>query len=281
MHGAFTREHLGEIQPDWVVTDNTALTDASIVFAALENGRLPDSKPKYLNWLSFLEAAVLHEFTLADDRIFRHQPRIQTMKLAIGDYIAGLDLGNEKRTEMKRDVRAFVEPLKGKLRSQLEPLRLHIEKTKKNSKEQIFNRANSDLHRSLFYISLASSVGLAYRPAHSREQVFSAVVGESAEDDPSQPRDLEVELTSGLLHRILESASSYSEHVRSLGGPTMVIAELPPLAAMVVSTAKRTGTYAEALHEIRSSKALHGFRRWVKDVIGCLRTGDGRGVRLL
>ena len=111
--------------------------------------------------------------------------------------------------------------------------------------------------------------------------MFSAVVGESAEDDPSQPRDLEVELTSGLLQRILESASSYSEHVRSLGGPTMVIAELPPLAAMVVSTAKRTGTYAEALHKIRSSKALHSFRRWVKDVVGCLRTGDGRGVRLL
>ncbi|MCK4603945.1 MAG: hypothetical protein KAU41_04510 [Deltaproteobacteria bacterium] len=165
------------MQPDWVVTDNTTLTDAAIVFAALEDGRLPDSKPKYLNWLSFLEAAVLHEFTLADDRIFRHQPRIQTMKSAIGDYIAGLDLGNETRTELKQDVRGFVEPFKDKLQSQLESLRLDIEKTKQHSIEQVFNRANSDLHRSLFYISLASSVGLAYRPAHSRERVFSAVVG--------------------------------------------------------------------------------------------------------
>lgn len=280
MHGVFTRENIGEIRSDWVVTDNTTLTDAAITFAALEKGRVPELRQMYVNWLAFLEAVVLHGVTLADDRIFRDQPWIQTLKTAIGDCIAGVDLGDGTRREIKQDVHGFVAPLRDRLYEQLDNLRLDIEKTKGHSLDQVFNRANSDLHRSLFYISVASAVGLAYRPAVSRERVFASIIP-SADSRTEQRRDYEAEISSGLLSRVLTSAQTYADHVQSLGGPTLITADLPPLASLVVAEAKRTGTWSEAIHNLRHSKAVGAFRGWLSDVVGCFETGDGKGVRLL
>lgn len=115
MKSVFARADLAGVQSDWVVADNQTLADAAVTFAALEDGRLPSSQRKFVNWLSFLESAVLHGCTLADDRLFRKEPRIQTMKVAIGDCIAGLDLGDETRADIKRKIRLFVNPLKEKL----------------------------------------------------------------------------------------------------------------------------------------------------------------------
>lgn len=111
--------------------------------------------------------------------------------------------------------------------------------------------------------------------------MFHVVVQDAGRVVQDVPRDLEAELASGLLRRVVESATRYSERVQSLGGPRMVIAELPPIAALVVSEAKRVGTWSEALNNLRDSKAARAFRVWIQDVIGCLRENDGREVLLL
>lgn len=60
-----------EIENDWVVTDNTTLTDATKFV-------LHDLDPSdgigqiyFLNWLNFIKGVILHGKILADNYIFR------------------------------------------------------------------------------------------------------------------------------------------------------------------------------------------------------------------
>ena len=41
------------------------------------------------------------------------------------------------------------------------------------------------------------------------------------------------------------------------------------------------GSWSEAIGSLRSSSAARGFRRWVRDVVEAVHSGDGKGLRML
>lgn len=245
-----------DIENDWVVTDNTTLTDATkFVLHDLDPsdgiGRI-----YYLNWLNFIEGVILHGKMLADNHIFQHQKDIQYLKSHFPDCIDGIDLGKE-RDNITKDVRRV---LKGR-------------------KDSDSPQEWSHLHRGLFYINVAKQHGLPYRPAYSREKAFSKYLDSEWNhiDSTSKNHDL----TNNILDNIANAQDNYKSELENLGAPKFIGAKIPPLATLVLNEAIKTQSWSEAINTIRVSKGAEAFRAWLREVVDCLSDGDVKARREL
>ena len=61
-----------------------------------------------------------------------------------------------------------------------------------------------------------------------------------------------------------------------MSGVKFISAQLPPLALMVIREAHKCGNWAEAIYNLRESKAARNFRTWLREVVDCLIEGDLR-----
>ena len=156
---------------DWAVTDNTTITDASIVFQSFAEGNTDIPAFRLENWNLFIESFIFHGVLIADNRIFHHHPHIQLLKSYLGDNIQGIDFGDEHRNKIKTQVRQFCRPIKKNVADQIPESLNQLYESKNKSFQVTFDRLN----RGLFYSTIASELNLPYLPCRKRHDVFENV----------------------------------------------------------------------------------------------------------
>ncbi len=128
---------------------------------------------------------------------------------------------------------------------------------------------------------MATDLGLAYRPAQSREHAFSTILPVPATHRGTLRPDTDDALTARLMERIGDAAKEYAAKVKDAAAIDIATAELPPVAAMLIHEALKCGRWAEAVHNLRSTSVAGSFRAWTRDVVECLQKGDSKGIREL
>lgn len=257
--------------PNWVITDNTLLTDASIIFKGLQNPNSIHNPDRFENWKRFLEGVILHERMFADDHIFRHQEHIKYLQQRMDSYIAGVNISDEERGLILKDASRAYKKVYDVIPS------IFGDATQKRADYQKWiNRTSHDLQRSLFYISLSEKLGLSYRPSISRERVFN----KTYEKKPKSEINADA-VSSAVMQKLFENASIYAENIKRLGGPQLIIATLPPITNMVIHTAKKTGSWSDAIELLRGSQSVRAFQNWCNDVADSIQNGNARAIKKL
>jgi hypothetical protein len=258
--------------PQFVVTDNTLLTDAAIVFRALQHGPDQLRRDRFKNWERFIEGVVLHKTLYADKRIFEQQPHIQRLKqsLDIDNCIAGVELRDDERETLNTAIKTQYRKVQKKVS------KAYSEKKDDNAfyKPKTENRIRKDLQRALFYLELSNKLETAYHPSISRAVVLGRVFDKDG-GIVNSPENI----ADKTFAYMVEFASEYTENIKKLGGPQLIMAKLPPIVNLIIKEAKKCGSWSEAIAKYRNSRGVNSFRNWCVDVAESLNEGDGRALK--
>ena len=258
----------------WVVTDNTTLTGAAIVFRELQRASPVLHADSIENWLSFLQGMVLHDVMLADNEIFGSNPIIQEFAENFSGKLTGFDLGKANRSELKTAVRTQCRTMRGSVES----FATSIIDTSTKKFHRVYNRTYSELHRGMFYVGAATELGLSYRPSSSRESIFAKTLQPKPWAPDISQTDTAGKLAASLFSTIDESAAEYKQQLDELSGTQLLSAQLPAIAMLVIEYALKTGSWAEAIGALRDSSACQKFRQWACDVITAIANGDKQAL---
>lgn len=247
------------VDADWVVSDNTTLTDAARLVTnkvELDSGL---GNQCFVNWLNFIESLVLHGKILADNHVFENQKDIQHLCSFFPGLVDGIDLGDQRKAITTSVRRA----LQGK-------------------KDSDSPAEWSHLHRGLFYIEVARMNNLPYKPAFARERAFDRYLKREwvAAEEKWKGQNYQ-QLSTNILENIQSVSDQYKKELEELGAPAFVEAELPPLASLIFQTASKVGSWSEAIYLVRDSNGAKAFRSWIKEITECLEAGDIKARREL
>jgi hypothetical protein len=244
-----------------LLTDNATLTDAAIAFDSIEKGFGVSDKVR-INWLKFLENAVLYDKMVADDRVFNSHNWIAGLKSKI-DIIDGIGVDFDIRLAINTEANSIIKKVSEEVSDYgIQDLNPYENK--------------SNLKRLLFYLGLSYNKGLAYSPSYYRSALITNV---------SNYYDVgfgtKASIQDKLLDNLVLSAKQYADNVKSESGLDLIIAELPPISALVIDKAIQCGSWSEAIADLREKAVVRHFREWTQEVSYGMLTADLNALKKL
>jgi len=243
-----------------LLTDNATLTDASVAFESLEKGH-DISKSILPNLMKFLESSILYDKMVADEKVFNNQQWTQKLKSNF-DHVDGIKLENNLRRNINSNANQIIKRVQDNL-----PV---------NNEEFIYsNEFKGNLKRLLFYLGISEKMHITYSPSNYRNSILSNV------SNFYKPTETKTTIETKLLENIIASAQQYSERVFIESGIQLVIAELPPISALVIAKAIQCGSWREAIYEIKNNKTAQDFRNWAYEVSVSLSDPSSNALKKL